>query len=308
MEDSEPESDPPASLSKANLGSLGGGCGRLNDPPRERSAACSSTRSRALDPARSRLALLSSSEAESPLRIVCTRAGSPAFSSRRESSARLTSTISTTAPGLGATLLRDGAFASPTPLRLLTAPSAPSDLPERPRLDGAGDGDDRDPYDASEAPPHPQSEHPAHPNLARHLARCLARTRRLCLATARSYFSHCSCSTMSSGRVSPTSTKPSVKPIAASSAARSMEWIRCPIASPSLTKSRGVRPLPSLDSSTFGSESDLTISHRIAATFRARTSECMTLATVRTLSRPNASPASGVKLAPFSSSRNARYV
>ena len=66
--------------------------------------------------------------------------------------------------------------------------------------------------------------------------------------------------------------------------------------------------MPSLDSSTFGSESDLTISHRIAATFRARTSECMTLATVRTLSRPNASPASGVKLAPFSSSRNARYV
>mmetsp|Transcript_3529 Transcript_3529/g.15754 ORF Transcript_3529/g.15754 Transcript_3529/m.15754 type:complete len:290 (-) Transcript_3529:4807-5676(-) len=289
MEDSEPESDPPASLSKADLGSLGGGCGRLNDPPRERSA-------------------------ESPLRMVCTRAGSPAFSSRRDSSARLTSTISTTGPGPGATLLRDGAFASPTPLRLLTAPTAPSapsapsedTMDERPRLDAAGD-----PYDAFSIvppPPPPHPRQPPHPNLARHRSRCLSRTRRLCLATARSYFSHCSCSTMSSGRVRPTSTNPSVKPIAASSAARSMEWIRCPTASPSLTKSRGVRPLASLDSSTFGSESDLTISHRIAATFRARTSECMTLATVRTLSKPNASPASGVKLAPFSSNRNARYV
>ena len=88
-----------------------------------------------------------------------------------------------------------------------------------------------------------------------------------------------------------------------------MEWIRCPIASPSLTKSRGVRPLPSLDSSTFGSESDLTISHRIAATFRARTSRgAHDVGHGQALSGLTPSPASGVKLAPFSSSRNARYV
>ena len=128
-------------------------------------------------------------------------------------SSTVTSTISTTGPGPGATLF----------VRVEACVTVPDS--RRPRLEVLGVTEGVTLLPESSRQEQKELAQYSHPNRARHRVRCLARTRRMCLATARSYLSHWSCSTMSSGRVSPTSTNPSVKPIAASSAARSIEWI-----------------------------------------------------------------------------------
>ena len=104
-------------------------------------------------------------------------------------SSTVTSTISTTGPGPGATLF----------VRVEACVTVPDDS-RRPRLEVLGVTDGVTLLPESSRQEQKELAQYSHPNRARHRVRCLARTRRMCLATARSYLSHWSCSTMSSGR------------------------------------------------------------------------------------------------------------